>query len=446
MSTSIAISIIRLDGGTQPRAAIDQDAVNEYRDALQAGASFPPVTVFYDGTDHWLADGFHRLHAHVMRRLSQIEADVRQGSRRDAVLFSVGANASHGLRRTNEDKRRAVMTLLKDADWSKGSDREIARRCGVGADMVGRLRPADTVAERQYIHPKTGQSTIMQTANIGRPANDNRPAAAFQRHAAPEATCEPQRQEPLPRPAPAPLTPVVIGDATLYLGDCRDVLPTLGPISHILTDPPYEARAHREGRLTNKAVREGGDAQLTFGAITDDLRFFVAQQSARLSGGWAVYFCQAEGVFHWQSAIESVGAKYRGSAVWVKPDGSPKFSGNGPSPSYEMLVLGWCGDGDSKWNGRGKRGVYSYSVNASRHGGHQTEKPVPLLRELLLDFTQPGDVILDPFLGIGSLGVACLETGRKYIGVELDPTYFAIACERVRSMPANANTEWEAVA
>ena len=71
-----------------------------------------PVVVFHDGVDHWLADGFHRYHA--SRRIEALEsvAEVRTGTRRDAVLYSVGANASHGQRRTNADKRRAVMTLL----------------------------------------------------------------------------------------------------------------------------------------------------------------------------------------------------------------------------------------------------------------------------------------------------------------------------------------------
>lgn len=98
---------------------------------------------------------------------ASIDAEVREGGLRDAVLFSVGANGAHGLQRTREDKRNAVLVLLNDEEWSKWSDREIARRCCVGADMVGRLRPADTVVERQYIHPKTGTISTMQVARIG---------------------------------------------------------------------------------------------------------------------------------------------------------------------------------------------------------------------------------------------------------------------------------------
>ncbi len=98
------------------------------------------MMVFYDGTYFWLCDGFHRAEAANGAGLTEIAAIVKQGTRRDAVLYSVGANAKHGLRRTNADKRRAVMTLLEDSDWSHWSDREIARHCQVDHKTVGKLR------------------------------------------------------------------------------------------------------------------------------------------------------------------------------------------------------------------------------------------------------------------------------------------------------------------
>ena len=95
---------------------------------------------------------------------------VKQGTQRDAILFSVGANAVHGQRRTNSDKRRAVETLLRDEEWSKWSGREIARRCGVHHSYVAKLRPILSTSDSMntFIHPKTGKPTTMDTTNIGR--------------------------------------------------------------------------------------------------------------------------------------------------------------------------------------------------------------------------------------------------------------------------------------
>jgi hypothetical protein len=97
--------------------------------------------VFGDGGEYWLADGYHRWHAADIAGLQVIAADVRPGGRREAILHSVGANAEHGWRRSNDDKRKAVQTLLNDAEWSGWSDREIARRCGVSDRMANGLRP-----------------------------------------------------------------------------------------------------------------------------------------------------------------------------------------------------------------------------------------------------------------------------------------------------------------
>ncbi|MBH8566692.1 ParB-like nuclease domain-containing protein [Nostoc sp. CENA67] len=139
-SAKLHLATIKLDGGTQSRAGINQQIVDEYAAAWRDEVIFPPIIVFYDGENYWLADGFHRCLSAKQARLTEIDADIRQGTRRDAVLFSVGANSNHGLRRTNEDKRRAVMTLLQDDEWKQWSDREIARRTGVHHDTVGRLR------------------------------------------------------------------------------------------------------------------------------------------------------------------------------------------------------------------------------------------------------------------------------------------------------------------
>jgi len=170
----IDVAKIRLDGGTQPRAELRYDIIDDYAEEMRQGAVFPDVTVFFDGSDYWLADGFHRVHAARRAGKGAINADVRQGTRRDAVLYSVGVNSEHGLRRTNDDKRRAVTTLLQDDEWRRWSDNEIARRCKVSPSTVGKYRQEFSLSksnsennQRTYT-TKHGTPATMETSNIGR--------------------------------------------------------------------------------------------------------------------------------------------------------------------------------------------------------------------------------------------------------------------------------------
>jgi len=131
---------IKIDGGTQSRAKIDQDVVAEYADLIKSGTIFPPITVFYDGVDYILADGFHRYFANRKAGTPNIEVQLHEGTLRDAILFSFSANHSHGLRRTTADKRKAVTAMLEDIEWQDWSDREIAKHCNVSPMLVGTIR------------------------------------------------------------------------------------------------------------------------------------------------------------------------------------------------------------------------------------------------------------------------------------------------------------------
>ncbi|GEM_PF-3909194 len=136
----LKICSIRLDGATQTRAELNKAVFQEYASAMQDGATFPPVIIFDDGENRWLADGFHRIQAARLAGQEEIAADVRKGTLRDAQLFSVGANLTHGLRPSIADKRAAVSKLLADPEWSRWSDREIARRAGVSQPFVSKMR------------------------------------------------------------------------------------------------------------------------------------------------------------------------------------------------------------------------------------------------------------------------------------------------------------------
>lgn len=179
MREAKVLSVIRTDGGTQARAGLDEAKVEEYaqllREATATGSGWPfkdAIDLFYDGEVYWLADGFHRVEA--CRRVDHktVLADVRQGTRRDAILYACGANADHGLPRTADDKRRAVETMLRDEEWGTWSDRAIAKKCKVSHPFVAKIR-ADlnltgnvSSEERTYI-TRHGTPATMDTSKIG---------------------------------------------------------------------------------------------------------------------------------------------------------------------------------------------------------------------------------------------------------------------------------------
>lgn len=225
---------------------------------------------------------------------------------------------------------------------------------------------------------------------------------------------------------------ITIGSCRLILGDCLEVLPTIKSADHVITDPPYEKEAHKVGRRTQASVKHGVNADLDFEAITEATRSEVARLTVSMSRGWCLYFCQAEAAGAWRDAIEDAGGKYKRTMIWVKPDSTPQLNGQMPAPGYESMPLAWCGVGHSHWNGGGRRGVFTYLTNqTNRHGVHPTEKPLPLMRELVLLFSDEDQLIVDPFMGSGTTGVACLQTGRKFIGIETSEKYFDIACRRI---------------
>lgn len=230
--------------------------------------------------------------------------------------------------------------------------------------------------------------------------------------------------------------PVTIGDCQLYLGDCLEIMPTLVHADHCLTDPPFEAEAHTLQRRINTGKTRGGDndaltcEQLPFAPIKN--RNEVAAAITKITDGWALAFCQAEAVQAWRESFEAAGAKYKRAMVWVKPDGMPQYSGDRPGMGYESIVSVWCGNGKSQWNGGGKHGVFIVNKNdAIGTAPHPTTKPQKLMTTLVALFSKPAELILDPFMGSGSTGVSCARLGRKFIGIEIEPKYFDIACKRI---------------
>lgn len=227
---------------------------------------------------------------------------------------------------------------------------------------------------------------------------------------------------------------IQIGRAQLYLGDCLEVMRDLPPVHHIIGDPPYEAIMHTSKESIKGLVRPDGTHHwkpLDFAPI-DAIRSEIVAASALKCEGWFIAFCTSEGVGRWADEINASTMKYKRACVWIKPDSTPQMNGQGPAQGAEHFVVAWAGKGFAKWNGGGKRGVYTHNVNNSeRTGLHPTEKPRRLMSEIVSDFTMPDQTVLDPFMGSGTTGVAAVMAGRDFIGIEMNPKYFKLACKRI---------------
>ena len=246
----------------------------------------------------------------------------------------------------------------------------------------------------------------------------------------------------------------------LNQGDCLEGLRTLADksIDATITDPPYEAEAHtlqrrQKGKVTvvgREEYRAVSDAPLTFAPITSDQRADVAVQIGRVTRSVALVFCQVEAVQQWRVALEAGGLKYRRTIPWIKPDAMPSLHGRWPGQAFEAIVLA-TRPGAKPCPIGGKALSYSFSraqgasqsqrKGSSNSAPHPTTKPLALMRAMVADFTRPGELVLDPFAGSGSTGVACGMLGRRFIGWELDASYYEIARRRLSGEEAKPRPE-----
>lgn len=230
--SELKIDLIRIDGGTQARAKIDQNTVDDYAALYEEKADLPPVVVFFDGTDHWLADGFHRLHGASKAGRKKLAVDSRRGTLDEAILYACGANSSHGLKRTNADKRKAVGMLLAKPEWAGKSNKWISETAIVSDDLVAALRKELEAAQHSETNVEKRE---------GRDGKLRNPRKLTSKPAQ-----EPSAEEPEPVTEPEPPTPepedeggfepnealkrlkdaeAVIAKSTRLVEDVRKILP-----------------------------------------------------------------------------------------------------------------------------------------------------------------------------------------------------------------------------
>jgi site-specific DNA-methyltransferase (adenine-specific) len=236
---------------------------------------------------------------------------------------------------------------------------------------------------------------------------------------------------------------IVVGSATLYLGDCLSVLPKLGPVDAVITDPPYNSggtsSSSKKQDPLKKYINSDSNSKMlpTFAGDFRDQRSFhfwaMLWASAALSitkpNGVAVFFSDWRQLPVSTDYLQSGGWVWRGIVPWAKPSFRPQLGRFGAQCEYAL----WGSKGELPLR-RGVKclpGFFQQSSPANKQ--HITQKPVEVMEEIMR-IVPPGSTVLDPFMGSGTTGVAALRAGHKFIGIEMSPDYFDIACKRLKAL------------
>jgi DNA modification methylase len=239
----------------------------------------------------------------------------------------------------------------------------------------------------------------------------------------------------------------------LFVEDCREVYFRGVDYDHLITDPPYSRRVHaRAMAFARNAPLDNGKGKrfacsyarrvdFGFDHLTPELRRATARAAAR-ARRWSLVFSDTESAHLWRTSLEAAGLDYARTLFWDKLGSTPQFTGDRPAVACEAMTLAHP-PGRKRWNGGGKRGIYAVPISANRAGHrderrHPTKKPLDLMLALIADFTDPGDVIFDPFAGEGTTGVAALRLGRRFIGVERDPKWAEMVFDHLRAEEAGS--------
>lgn len=255
----------------------------------------------------------------------------------------------------------------------------------------------------------------------------------------------------------------------LFCGDCREVLPTIKRVDVIETDPPYSDYVHSKSRRggasapkldgsgRNVACSFAREKEFGFESLTAELRNFCAREFARLARRWVLTFSDVESAHLWRDEFVYYNLEYIRTGAWVKLGATPQFTGDRPAQGFEAITIAHP-SGRKHWNGGGRhaiwRGaeesdlVYEVPIVLNRSHNepriHTTQKPLTLMLDLVGDFSDEGETILDPFAGSGTTLVAAKQLGRLAIGVEMDEANCEKAARRLEATTRQQTLEFKA--
>jgi len=220
-------------------------------------------------------------------------------------------------------------------------------------------------------------------------------------------------------------------DIDLRLGDCLEILPTLetGSVDAVITDPPYVVTISSTSKNTpafNKLKEHNWT--LPYDWMIDTVRI--------LKDGGAIYswICPEEATIL-EKGLKSLGCKIHSTLAWVKTNPLPSYTKKVYRRTLELALYGAKGDTISYFAERTQqelRGIwYLPIVGGKKRTAHPSQKPLEIIVDWVVNSCPPGGVVLDPFMGSGTTGVACVQTGRNFIGIEIEEKYFNIAEKRI---------------
>lgn len=245
-------------------------------------------------------------------------------------------------------------------------------------------------------------------------------------------------------------------------GDCFTELDRIAAdgqkVDHILADPPYSERIHAAKRTGRKGPTRKGDGKpapcstsraerLGFEHITQDQRQALSRLAARIVRRWTLAFCDVEAVGSWRDALVEAGMEYVRTGAWVKTCATPEFRGDRPASGFEAVAIAHAAGEKKRWNGGGGHAVWTHAIELNRRWRtprlHTTQKPLPLMVELASLFVDADEVVLDPFCGSGTTGVAALRRGARFVGIELDESHAATAADRLAAEERGSSIDAE---
>jgi len=229
----------------------------------------------------------------------------------------------------------------------------------------------------------------------------------------------------------------ILTDDGVITGDCYQVMAKMenSSVDHIICDPPYSARVH--SRLGLERRKDGAKKrdELDFEAMNRARMSSASLKFCRLAKRWIIIFCDEISLVEWRQCLEEAGAEYVRMGTWVKSNPMPQMTGDRPAVGTEQIAIFHAPRkrGRMQWNGGGRPATYiAPSIEPGIRRFHPTQKPLCLMEAVIRDFTNPGDIVLDPFAGAGSTLVACKRLGREALGIERNNRYAESARLRLR--------------